>query len=174
MKLPIRILLPTLLLALATPCLAEPALVILVRHAERAAEPADDPVLTASGSARAEALADALEASGIDAIIVTQFARTQQTAAPLAARLGLTPQIVEARTGGRDEHLAAVVDAVRAQDGVVLVVGHSNTLMPIVAALGGPTLPDLEDWEFSNLLLLLPEDGMRLERRRYGAPDTAP
>jgi hypothetical protein len=52
-------------------------------------------------------------------------------------------------------------------------VGHSNTLGPIVAALGGPKLLDLCDGEFATLLVLeLPATGPpRLLRASYGAPD---
>jgi hypothetical protein len=56
----------------------------------------------------------------------------------------------------------------------VLVVGHSNTVPAIIAALGGPKLPDLCDAAYSNLFLLhLPADGSapRLVRSQYGVAD---
>ncbi len=53
-----------------------------------------DPALAPEGHAQAERLAARLAAVPIDAIYVTTLRRTAQTAAPLAARLGLTP-IVE-------------------------------------------------------------------------------
>ena len=62
------------------------------RHADRQ-EGAD--VLTAAGNARAEALANALEA-GISAIYTSEAVRTQQTAAPTASLLGITPVAVAA------------------------------------------------------------------------------
>jgi probable phosphoglycerate mutase len=52
-----------------------------------------DPALTPNGHEQAQRLADRLAAAGIDAIYVSTLRRTAQTAAPLAARLGLAPQV---------------------------------------------------------------------------------
>ena len=79
--------------------------VLLVRHGESAAAHPDrpfplkdghgDPPLHANGERQAEALADRLAATeDVAAIYVTTLRRTHQTAAPLAALLGLVP-IVE-------------------------------------------------------------------------------
>lgn len=129
--------------------------------------PADDPGLTPAGQARAEALATALEQAGVSAILTTRYRRTRETAAPLAARLGLRPEVVEARGG--EDHIAAVVAAVRRQDGVVLVVGHGNTVPRIAAALSGlPALADFCETSYSHLLLV---QGRQLARLRYGPAD---
>lgn len=151
-------------------------IVILVRHAEKVtADPNDrDPGLTAVGQARAEALMDALEEAGIDAIITTSLRRTQLTAAPLADGLQITPEVVQA--GGPD-HAAEVAAAVRRHAGkTVLVVGHSNTVPAIIGALGGPRFDDLCDSQHANLfVLVLGADGKaELIRSRYGAADPAP
>lgn len=52
-----------------------------------------DPALTPNGHGQAQRLADRLATAGIDAIYVSTLRRTAQTAAPLADRLGLTPQV---------------------------------------------------------------------------------
>lgn len=54
-----------------------------------------DPYLHSDGIAQAEQVADRLATSGeaIAAIYVTKLTRTQQTAAPLAARIGLEPTV---------------------------------------------------------------------------------
>ena len=76
-------------------------------------------------------LADA----GVDAIFVTEYQRTQQTAAPLAARDHLKPVVIPANETG------ALIKTIRElKSGVVVVVGHSNTVPAIIAGLGGPTV----------------------------------
>jgi broad specificity phosphatase PhoE len=150
-----------------------PTLVLLVRHAEKAAAPAGDPPLTEQGTARAKALQAALADAGVRHVIATSFRRTVDTARPLAEALGLTPEIVPVAGG---DHLKAVADAVRRHAGeVVLVVGHSNTIPGIIGALGGPRLPDLCDAEHANLFVLaLPAQGKpSLVRGQYGPADPA-
>ncbi len=153
---------------------SKPALVILVRHAEKAAEGGDDPSLSPAGQARAQALAAALADAGVTAVITSQLRRTRETAAPLAAKRGLEPEKVEVKRGEVEAHVQAVAAAVsRHAGGVVLVVGHSNTVPKIVTALGGPTLPDLCDDSYEDLFLLVPGDGgaaARVVRASYGAP----
>ena len=52
-----------------------------------------DPALAPEGHEQAERLADRLRPAGISAIYVSTLRRTALTAAPLAARLGLTPRV---------------------------------------------------------------------------------
>ena len=61
-----------------------------------------DPALTPRGHEQAALLAARLAAAGIGAVYVTPLRRTAQTAAPLAARLGLNPQV---EPGLREVHL---------------------------------------------------------------------
>jgi len=140
------------LLALAAVVTAVPAFsqvtVIFTRHAEKAATPPKDPPLTEAGKQRAAALASMLADSGVDAIYTTELQRTQQTAAPLAARVRVKPTALPAKD------TAALVHAIRARhSGVVVVVGHSNTLPDIISALGGPQL-DISDSQYDNLFVL--------------------
>lgn len=77
--------------------------ILLVRHGESApADPArpfpmvdghGDPPLDPVGIEQAERLAKRLAAEDIAAIYVTSLCRTVQTAAPLAARLGIEPRV---------------------------------------------------------------------------------
>lgn len=147
-----------------------PSLVLLVRHAEKAAEPASDPPLTAAGAERARALAAALSDAGVTAVITTELRRTRDTAAPLAEKLRLKPEVVSVRSRDVDQHVQEVAKAVRQHPGgVVLVVGHSNTVPRIVAALGGPRLTDICDSVYDNLFVLASEAGkIRLVRSHYG------
>ncbi len=148
---------------------AKPITVILVRHAEKAAEPASDPPLTAEGEARARDLWQAVKDAGISAVITTQFARTRGTAQPTAAALGLSPEIVSA--GGAD-HPKDVAAAVRRHEGqTVLVVGHSNTIPAIIEALGAPKPAAICDPEYDNLYVvgLAPGAKATLIRTKFGA-----
>jgi len=161
------------LLLVAAASYGQPAVVVLVRHAEKATAPADDPPLSETGLHRAAALADALEQTRIDAIVTTQYARTRDTAAPVAAERGLKPIIVQAG-GDTEAHVQAVAAAVRARRAgeAVLVVGHSNTVPAIIGALGGPRMPPLCDTEYANLfVLVLSQGGARLIRGQHGTPD---
>lgn len=64
---------------------------------------------------------------------------------PLATALEVTSHVVSFGSGAV-EHAALVAKAVAEQrGGAVLVVGHSNTVNAIIAALGGPRLPELCD-----------------------------
>ena len=146
--------------------------VILVRHAEKADDHATDPVLFPAGIARAEALAVTLKDAGVSAIITTPFKRTILTAQPLAKARGITSQVIPIARDGVAQHVQAVVAAIRkfGAGDVVLVVGHSNTVPAIVAALGGPTMPVICEADYANLLVLTADvaGGVRLIRAKYG------
>jgi phosphohistidine phosphatase SixA len=150
---------------------APPTVVLLVRHAEKAAQPAQDPPLTEAGVARANALVAVARDAGVTAIITTQFERTRKTAEPTAATLHVTPEVVNA--GPLAEHAKAVAQQILRHAGTtVLVVGHSNTIPAIVGALGVPQPRDLCDGEYDQLFTVIIGDTgpPRLVRSRYGAP----
>ena len=151
--------------------IAPPTVVILVRHAEKGTQPAQDPPLTEAGQARANALAGVARQAGVTAIITTQFERTRKTAEPTAIELKITPEVVQA---GGATHAKTVADMVlKHAGGTVLVVGHSNTIPAIVGALGAPQPKDLCDSEYDQVFtLVLGDSGApRLIRSRYGAPN---
>jgi broad specificity phosphatase PhoE len=164
------------LVPLLISCQSDPvgsATVVLVRHAEKMATGGSDPDLTEDGVERANALAEALRDSDVDAIISTHFKRTLHTAEPLAARTGITPTIMKP-DGGLDVHVREVADAVRTYaGGTVVVVGHSNTIPAIITALGGPSMPDMGESEYASLFVLTlhPAGEVGLVRASYGAPD---
>jgi len=148
-------------------------LVYLVRHAEKdMSDPkAVDPAISTAGQERAKALAARLGGTGIKAIFTTQFRRTIETADPLAAAIGVTPEIVRAGwTTDADSAKAAVF---RHKGEKVLFVGHSKTIPGIIEALGGPKLADICESQYSNLFIMyLPPSGKaRLVRQNYGRGD---
>jgi len=137
--------------------------VIVVRHAERAdggagantmtGKPADPP-LSAVGEARAAKLAAMLKDAGVNAIFTTEFKRTQDTAKPLAARLGLKTEVVAASdTAG----LIARIKKDHAKD-VVVIIGHSNTVPDIVKAFTGKVVT-MADEEYDAMFVLTPLAG---------------
>jgi broad specificity phosphatase PhoE len=135
-------------LAASGSALAEPSAIYLVRHAEKSAA-GKDPDLTPQGQARARNIAVILGKAGITAIFSTPTARTQQTAAPLAQRTGVTVQLYDPRGP------QALADKVMASNGAVLVVGHSNTLPELVRLFGGAPGTDIGEEEFDRLYQLL-------------------
>jgi len=72
----------------------ESGTVFLVRHAEKLST-ARDAVLSPKGHKRADCLARTLGDAGIQVIFATGLVRTQQTAKPLARKLGLKATTVE-------------------------------------------------------------------------------
>jgi len=154
---------------------AQQTTVILVRHAEKGDTPANDPGLTEAGAARAKALLAIAREAGVTAVITTQFARTRETARPAAEALGITSEV--ARAGGAAaQHAQDVARMVHAHaGGVVLVVGHSNTIPAIVAALGAPQPPPICDSEYDDLYIVTlgANPPAHVIRARYGAPSPA-
>ena len=149
---------------------------IFVRHAEKALMPIDDPGLSAEGKLRAAELArqlvDADVVAGIDAIYSTDTRRTIETAQPTADALELEIQTYE-----NQEDDEPVVDAmVNAHKGrIILVVGHSNTLPTMIAALGASKkVPPIAEFEYDNIYVIsIPWFGKtKTIRLRYGDPYT--
>lgn len=149
---------------------AQPSLVVLVRHGEKQPTPADDPSLSDAGVARAQALAEALTNTTPTTIIVSARKRTAETAAVVAKRTGVTPTVI----GLDASHVKSVAEAVMKAKGVVLVVGHSNTVPAIVTALGGPKLPDICDASYATMFVVTPAANgqpTQVVRASFGAPD---
>ena len=128
--------------------------VVVVRHAEKQLGTIEDPPLAPEGEARAERLARLLgDANGvgtIQGIYVTDTRRTQQTAAPLAARLRLKPEIVAA------DDVRGVLARVRREHrgSRVLIVAHNNTVPQIVGHLAAVDVPPIADDEYDDLYVV--------------------
>ena len=141
------------LLAAGSPAWAQRA-VFVVRHAERA-DQSRDSGLSAAGQARSAALARHLRDAGVTAAFVTDLQRTQQTAAPLAEMLGLKPVAMPAAP------TQAMVERIRRDhaEGVVLVVGHSNTVPEVLELFGHAEPVTIRDDEYDALFVLMPRPG---------------
>jgi broad specificity phosphatase PhoE len=139
-----------LILALVTPAAVASAQVqplvkvdapvFVIRHFQKGA--GADPSLTAEGSANAQRLAGILKDKGIKAIFATATRRAVETAEPLAEALGIPVVRYD------PSNVSSLASAVRAADGPVLIVGHSNTVPELVALFGGarPTLIGDDDY----------------------------
>ena len=134
--------------------------IFVVRHAEKA-DATKDPDLSEAGRARAEALAKALRDANITAIYVTEFKRTQQTAAPLAKALGITVTVLPAQDS------AALIAKLRALNGNALVVGHGDTIPNLIKALGVSEPINIAENDYDNLFVLVLHEKPQLIRLHY-------
>jgi phosphohistidine phosphatase SixA len=144
--------------------------VYLVRHAEKAAQPANDPPLTPAGERRAQALMDTLINKDIRYIYSTNTIRTRTTAEPLAQKLGLT--ILPYGTDTLWE-VARQLTNLRGRN--ALVVGHSNTLLPLMDQLPVThNKKSIPDSDYDNLFVVMVKKRflrpplIRLQEKTYG------
>ena len=143
-------------------------IVFVLRHADRQPDPIDD--LTLSGQERAELLARMLADSGVSVAYHSGTMRARRTLQPLERELGSALRVEGIGSGEVQE----TVKAVKSQptDAVVAVVGHSNTVGPIVEKLGGGPVGSINPSEFDKLFVLFidPAGMATLVKLRYGAP----
>jgi len=129
--------------------------VVVVRHAEKVMDGSSDPALTDQGQARAALLArmfgDPPLKDQIDAIYVSPALRNRLTAAPLAARLGVAPEVVSEDDPRRlarrvlHEH----------RGGRILIVGHTDTIPALVEALSGAKdIPPIGTLEYGTMYVI--------------------
>lgn len=147
---------------------AQKTTIWLVRHTEKADTPATNPPLTSLGQQRAKALLKSLKGDKISAIYVTSFVRTAQTAKPVADKYKLIPQVYNVNDV---KSLAAkILQENKGKN--VLIVGHSDTLLPTIVALGGDSpFPALNEDDYDMLFKLTVKNGKAdLEMSYYGSP----
>lgn len=139
--------------------------VYLVRHAEKeATSNSADPTLSHEGELRARELRQLLLRRHPVALFTTDTKRTRATLAPLAEALKIVPQVYNPK-----ETTALAVRIRREYAGkTVVVVGHSNALLPIIESLGGtPPVEEIGDDEYDYLFTVrilegsLPTVGLR-------------
>lgn len=146
---------------------AQTTVVYIVRHAEK--DMADgnvkDPRLTPEGLKRSFDLSTKLEKEDIAAIFSTDYIRTRQTAEPLSKRLKQKIQIYDPSIPS---------DIVRYVNNnykgkTVLIVGHSNTILPMIRAFGGSTtVTEIKDYDYSYLFKLVIDDKVNTSYMYYG------
>ena len=146
---------------------AQSTTVYIVRHAEK--DMADgnvkDPRLTPEGLKRSFDLSTKMESEEISAIFSTNYIRTIQTAEPLSKRIKKKIQIYDP---------TIVSDIVRTVNNgykgkTVLIVGHSNTILPMIRAFGGSTtITEIKDYDYSYLFKLIINDTVNTSYVYYG------
>lgn len=139
---------------------------VIVRHAEKSTDDPQDPSLSESGQARAQSLARLLADAPLTAAYATGYRRTQQTAQPAADMHGIKIAIYDAKMPATA--LASQLRATHAQ-GTVLVVGHSNTVPGIAAALSGQPVDAMSDDQYDLVYRVGtgPDGKATLTRERY-------
>ena len=138
---------------------ARTTVVVLVRPVEKELGTIDDPPLSPEGEQRAQRLAQmfgaAKGAGGLDALYVSDVRRAQQTAAPLADRLGIRPVVVAA-----NDVVGAAARVMREHDGgTVLIIASGNTLPQLVRELSGLEIGINEDEPNTLYIVSLPTFG---------------
>ncbi len=148
-----------LLLAVAGAADAQQA-IFLVRHAEKATEANESGVpLSEAGAARASRLAEVLKSAGVTAVYVTDTVRARKTAEPLAKAAGLEVRIYPPNDADGKPAPGILVDRLKKEEpkGIVLVVGHSNTLPEILAALGYTARVEIPSGQYDDLFVVTPK-----------------
>jgi len=150
-----------ILLFVSVPIVSAQPVVVIVRHAEKAANGGNDPDLSSAGRARADALARILKDSSITAIFTSEFKRTQETAAPTATSIHVTSTVVAAKD------TAALAARLHQLNGNGLVVGHDDTIPNIVKALGINSSINIPGTDYSELFIVILGDKPQLLRLHY-------
>jgi len=145
--------------------------VILVRHAEKKIEPNNpDPDLMPEGGARAQEIARMLGEAGVNVIYATQFKRTQQTAKPLADRIGVATTVLQANQ--TDDLIKRIQTDHRGQ--TVFIAGHNNTVPALVSALSGDNYGVIPESEYDNMFIvtIYRFGKAKVVKLKYGAAST--
>ena len=135
--------------------------IFIIRHAEKANTADKDPDLSVQGQKRADALAHILKDSQITSVFVTEFKRTQDTAAPTARSAHVSPTMIPANDIG------ALVEKLRALNGNALVVGHGNTIPDLLKALGIATPVSIPEDDYTEIFAVFVGDAAQLLRLHY-------
>lgn len=139
----------------------KPTTVYLIRHAERADEPRQDPPLTEKGTARSQELARVLANANIKTIITSQFARTKLTAEPLARKLNVTVTSISLSLSPSNPRMIAEQSTAEVTNKILeragesaLVIGHSNSIPDVIKMLGGDVTPVIDEKKYDDLFVV--------------------
>jgi broad specificity phosphatase PhoE len=139
--------------------------IYIVRHAERGIDPLNDPHITAMGKQRAETLKDILKDKNIGYIFSTQTNRTLETATPLSNSNNISIRVY------KNDTLSNFLQMLTHLEKNILVVGHSNTILPMLDGLHLPhTIKNIPDSSYGNMFIVKVKNGkaIRLKETTYG------
>lgn len=139
--------------------------IYIVRHAEKAAEPASDPVLSPEGKKRAETLKELLKNKNINVIFSTQRVRSTETAAPLSRLIKVPVQIY-----GNDT-LTQFLQNIILSKRNTLIVGHSNTSVTMVKSVQLPhVVTFISDDDYDDMFIIKVKNGkaVKIIETTYG------
>ncbi len=119
----------------------------LVRHAEKVTTDPNnkDPLLTEKGEYRAISLSKKLKKKKLSAIYSTDFQRTKLTVQPIADKQNLGVKIYDPK------NLKLFIYTILQENkgGNILIVGHSNTILETIEALGATRpIAEIKDQEY--------------------------
>jgi phosphohistidine phosphatase SixA len=137
--------------------MAQVPTIFVSRHMRKGA--GDDPSLSAAGAEEAVRLAELLKGRGIAAIFVTATKRSRETAQPLATATGARVETYDPRDNAELAKRAAAIP------GSILIVGHSNTVPAIVAAVGGTPPGPMTEADYGRIFAVERATGKTVESR---------
>lgn len=132
------------LLALPSFGFAEPQTWYFVRHFEK--QLGDDPSLTKTGHARAEALAAFFFDKSLTQVFSTEYNRTLETATSVSALKNLSIEYYD------PQNLVEFATKIKTLNHI-LVVGHSNTTPQILSLMGGKDI-NIEETDYGVVYML--------------------
>lgn len=124
----------------------QPTVIYLVRHAEKRTDQAD-PDLNDQGKRRVSFLLNLFDKLPLDRVVSSEYKRTVQTAAPIAADHEIDHEVIPASTP--DQFVASLKEGQ-----TVLVVGHSNTIPELIQRLGCPCDP-IDDQDYDGVFIVI-------------------
>jgi len=146
----------------------------LVRHAEKDTTNRQDrdPDLSDEGKKRAMDLAKYLKGEKIDSIFATNYKRTKLTGYPTADKIGLSIHTYNPQDQ-KDFAEGLLKNAVGEK---ILIIGHSDTLLPLLSAFGVESplreLREADDYDYI-FTLTIKGDKREVKVDHYGLPHHA-
>jgi enamine deaminase RidA (YjgF/YER057c/UK114 family)/phosphohistidine phosphatase SixA len=139
---------------------------VIVRHAEKST--GIDPSLTDIGKRRAFELKELTVPLRVAAVYSTNAKRTTETAQPTANAIGKEVRVYSLNPSNPDPAWFAALRAEHSGQ-TVLIVGHSNTIGPLIRGLGVSGEFPIGEQEFDWLFIVTSGDGgSSVCRLRYG------